>query len=258
MAKTINSEDNKKIKYIKSLKQKKFRNKESVYILEGIKPILEAIRDNAEIKDVFVSESFFQNELKKYVIPKELNVIKENIFNKITDTVNSQGIIATVKANIQSVDDIMPFGRYIFLDGLSDPGNMGGIIRGVDAFDFDGVILGPNCVDVLNEKVVRSTMGSILRVNIYNIKNIEEVEELKKRKFRIIITTLHDESLEPEKIDLQNNVIIVIGNEANGVSEIMKNYGNSFLTIPMNGSAESLNANVSANILMYESNRQRD
>lgn len=258
MAKIINSEDNKKIKYIKSLKQKKFRNKESVYILEGIKPILEAIRDEAEIKDVFVSESFFQNELKKYVIPKELNVIKENIFNKITDTVNSQGIIATVKANILGVEDVMPFGRYIFLDGLSDPGNMGGIIRGVDAFDFDGVILGPNCVDVLNEKVVRSTMGSILRVNIYNLKNIDEVEELKKRKFRIIITTLHDESLEPENIDLKNNVIIVIGNEANGVTDIMKKYGNSFLTIPMKGSAESLNANVSANILMYESNRQRD
>ncbi len=258
MAKIINSEDNKKIKFIKSLKQKKFRAKESTYILEGIKPILEGIRDNAKIIDVFVSNSFFENELKNHKIPMELNVVNDKIFDKITDTVNSQGIIATVKAEIKDIEEIMPFGRYIFLDGLSDPGNMGGIIRGVDAFDFDGVILGPNCVDVLNEKVVRSTMGSIFRVNIYNLKNIDEVAELKKRKFRIIITTLHDESVEPENIDLKNNVIIVIGNEANGVTDIMKNYGNSFLTIPMKGMAESLNANVSGNILMYESNRQRD
>ncbi len=257
MAKEIKSQDNKKIKYIKSLKQKKFRAKEEIYILEGIKPVLEAIRDKAEIKDVFVSETFFKEELKKYVIPLELNVVDDKIFNSITDTVNSQGIICTIKANLKSIEEITPFGRYIFLDGLADPGNMGGIIRGVDAFNFDGIIIGPNSVDVLNEKVVRSTMGSILRVNIYNLKSYEEVKTLKKLKFRFIVTSLVDESKNPKDLDLKNNIIIVIGNEANGVSNEMKSYASNYLKIPMEGRAESLNANIAASILMYESLRQR-
>lgn len=259
MANFINSEENKKIKFIKSLKQKKFRNKESTYILEGIKPILEALNERIRVREIFMSRTFLEGEYGKYKnIPNKLiNVVEDKLFEKITDTVNSQGIIATVFAELKEVEDILPFGRYILLDGLSDPGNMGGIIRGVDAFGFDGLIVGPNSVDVLNEKVVRSTMASIFRVNIYIMKDIKEMKILKSKMFRIFATSLEERSLIPQNADLRDNIIIIIGNESQGVSKEMRDFAANSLFIPMVGGAESLNANVSASILMYESLRQK-
>ena len=134
---------------------------------------------------------------------------------------------------------------------------MGGIIRGVDAFGFDGLIVGPNSVDVLNEKVVRSTMSSIFRINIYVMKNMDEMEILKSRMFRILATSLEEKSFTAKDSDLKDNVVIIIGNESQGVSDGMKKFASQSLYIPMVGGAESLNANVSASILMYESMRQR-
>lgn len=259
MLNIIESEDNKKIKFLKSLKQKKTRIKEKTYILEGIKTNLEGIREGAEILELFMSQSFYEEEYKNHQEFSQIKktIVADKVFNKITDTVNSQGIISTVKAKLLETKDILPFGRYILVDGLSDPGNLGGIIRSIDAFNFDGLIIGPNTVDVLNEKVIRSTMASIFRVKIYIMKTIEEMEELKKKRFRIIATTLKQGSKSPLETDLKNNIILIIGNEANGVSKEMEKYSKSFLHIPMEGGAESLNANVSASILMYESMRQR-
>lgn len=259
MLNIIKSEDNKKIKFLKSLKQKKIRLRESTYILEGIKTNIEAINEGANIIEIFMSESFFEKEFSNYSEFKNItsNIVEDRIFDKITDTVNSQGIISTVKAKLFKMDDIMPFGKYILVDALSDPGNLGGIIRGIDAFNFDGIIIGPNTVDVLNEKVIRSTMASIFRVKIFMMKDISEMEILKKLKFRIITTTLKDGSKSPMDTDLKNNIVLIIGNEANGVSKEMEDYSSDFLHIPIEGGAESLNANVSASILMYESLRQR-
>ena len=255
----INSEENKKIKFIKSLKQKKARTRESKYILEGIKPVMEAITEGIRIREIFLSKSFFEDGMKDYpdLQKQKLNIIEDKIFYQITDTVNSQGIFASVFADLKDVEDILPFGRYILLDGLSDPGNMGGIIRGVDAFGFDGLIVGPNSVDVLNEKVVRSTMSSIFRINIYVMKNMDEMEILKSRMFRILATSLEEKSFTAKDSDLKDNVVIIIGNESQGVSDGMKKFASQSLYIPMVGGAESLNANVSASILMYESMRQR-
>ncbi|NLD17406.1 MAG: RNA methyltransferase [Tissierellia bacterium] len=255
----INSEENKKIKFIKSLKQKKARTRESTYILEGIKPVMEAITEGIRIREIFLSKSFFEDGMKDYpdLQKQKLNIIEDKIFYQITDTVNSQGIFASVFADLKDVEDILPFGRYILLDGLSDPGNMGGIIRGVDAFGFDGLIVGPNSVDVLNEKVVRSTMSSIFRINIYVMKNMDEMEILKSRMFRILATSLEEKSFTAKDSDLKDNVVIIIGNESQGVSDGMKKFASQSLYIPMVGGAESLNANVSASILMYESMRQR-
>lgn len=255
----INSENNKKIKFIRSLKQKKNRHRNKRYILEGIKPIIEGLEENAPIDEIFISEEFSETELDNYPILKreKLNLIDDRTFEKVTDTVNSQGIFATVKAELKSIEEILPFGRYILLDELSDPGNMGGIIRGADAFSFDGIIVGPKSVDVLNEKVIRSTMASIFRVNIYVLDEKSQMEYLKKRKFRIYSTTVGEGSKLPKEVDLRQNIILIIGNEARGVSKEMESYAEGLIHIPMSGDAESLNANVSANILMYESDRQR-
>ena len=252
----IKSEDNKKIKYIKSLKNKKNRLRDMTFILEGKKVILEAINEGAEILEIFVSESFFNNE--KIGEFGSVNIISDQIFNKISDTVNSQGIVATCKLEIHDLEDILPFGRYILLDGLSDPGNMGGIIRGADAFSFDGVILGPNCVDVMNEKVVRSTMASIFRVNLFNMKSYDDIAILNRMFFRIIATTLEGDSKAPKDSDLKDNIIVAIGNEANGVSKELLEKSGERIHIPMPGNAESLNANVAASIIMYESDRQKN
>lgn len=259
MLNIIQAESNKKIKYLRSLKQKKVRLRDSTYILEGLKVNLEGIREGADLIEFFMSQSFYENDYEKYpdLAKVRKNIVADKVFDKITDTVNSQGIISTVKADLKNISDIMPFGRYILVDGLADPGNLGGIIRAIDAFNFDGLILGPKTVDILNEKVVRSTMASIFRVKAYVMDDLKEMEDLKKKKFRIFSTNLSPTSKDPVEVDLKNNIILIIGNEANGVSKEMEAFADGMIHIPMEGGAESLNANVSASILIYESQRQR-
>ncbi|MDO5027796.1 MAG: RNA methyltransferase [Bacillota bacterium] len=255
----IQGDTNKKIKYLRSLKQKKVRLRDKTFILEGLKVNLEAIKEGAPIIESFISQSFYKNQYPSYKDLERLNinVVEDRIFNKLTDTVRSQGIISTVKKDLLDLEDLMPFGRYILVDGLGDPGNLGGIIRDIDAFNFDGIILGPNTVDILNEKVVRSTMASIFRVKAYVMKDSAQMADLKKARYRIYSTSLSPRSVEPSQLDLKDNIILIIGNEANGVSEAMAAQAQGDIHIPMEGRAESLNANVSASILMYESQRQR-
>lgn len=256
----IKSEDNGKLRFLRSLKQKKIRNKESVYIIEGEKVIIEGLEMGVKMRDIFISESFLNNRWNNIsgdTKGVKVNVLSDIIFDKTADTVNTQGILAIAESHTKSLEEILPFGRYILLDGLNDPGNMGGIIRSADAFSFDGVIIGPNCVDPFNEKVIRSTMASIFRTNLYIMKSKEEISLLKKKMFRIYATALSEKSLSILDMDLKNNIVIIIGNEANGVSEYFLNESDENVIIPMTGNAESLNANVAASICMYESMRQR-
>lgn len=260
MLNIINSEDNGKIKFLRSLKIKKIRNKESVFIAEGEKVILEALSMGVRLRDIFISESFHGEkwqEISDDFKGLKVNLVPDNIFNKLADTVNTQGILAIAESKTKNLNDILPFGRYILLDGLNDPGNMGGIIRSADAFSFDGIIVGPNCVDPFNEKVIRSTMASIFRTNLYIMKSQEDISLLKKKMFRIYATTLNEKSKSILDVDLKNNVVLIIGNEANGVSEYFIKEADESIIIPMTGNAESLNASIAASICMYESMRQK-
>lgn len=224
------------------------------YIIEGQRAVEEAINSDKLI-EIFVSDDYYKgNHEFLDNLTAEINIVDEKLFLDITDTENSQGILATMKFDTFKLDDIRK-GTYILVDGIRDPGNLGGIIRSIDAFNLDGLIIGPETVDVLNEKVVRSTMGSILRTRIFYLDNFENLEMLKSRGMKVLASSLYRDSVDIREIESFENSIIIIGSEAFGIGPESKSLADKLIHIGMEGQAESLNANVAASIIMYEVKR---
>lgn len=251
----ITSKDNETVKEIKKLKDKKYRKNK--FIVEGTKMIEEAIKYNAKIELIVYREGFDISSINTQVNDKNTKTIEicENVFNTLTDVVSSQGILAIIRKEDtkQDIDYSQDF--IIALDGIQDPGNLGTIIRTADAAGLKQIIVSKNTVDTYSPKVIRSTMGAIFRTNIIEVQNLAmELEKAKDNGLKIITT-----SLQTNKSIYDINYkksIVVIGNEANGVSQEVRDISNEIVKIPMLGKAESLNASVSAAIMMYEYLRQ--
>ena len=258
----ISSKDNEIIKNIRKLKEKKYRDEQNAYIIEGIKLIKEAIVENVKIRQIVMCENFADNkDLDKdtlYEIAKyNLIYVTEKVFNLITDVKTPQGIIAVIEKG--NVDKKIDYSQDIIiaLDGIQDPGNLGTILRTVDSANLNQIILSKNSADPYNPKVVRSTMGGIFRINIIEVDSLEEtIKEIKKNNFRIMVTSL----------DTNNSIydveyfkkVIVIGNEANGVSTEVQKLADEKVKIPMLGKTESLNASVATGIMIYEYVRRKE
>lgn len=251
----IESSENKNYKYLKGFLNKKQRKKENIFLAEGIKVIEESLEFNEPIY-IAISSKLAENNEVLSIIEKVKNkktriyFIDEKLFNALSDTENSQGIISYYKFihkdNIDNIKD----GKYIYLDDLKDPGNLGGIIRSSEAFSIDGVILSKETVDLYNPKVIRSTMASIFRLPIFIINDKKELLNLKNR-FKIV-STAFENSISIYDFDFSGNIILTIGNEAHGISDEIFKISDEFLKIPMSEKINSLNANVAASICMYE------
>ena len=259
----ITSKNNNKIKnLIKIRDNSKFRNEESLFYVEG-----ERIINDADIKlinGLFVAKSKFEQFktlLDKF--DKEIiNIVDDDIFDKVKDTVNSQGIIATVKYNNLKnlrAEDLKGYNRILILDGVNDPGNLGTIIRLSEASNVDLIILTDNCCNIYNTKVIRACMGSIFRSNIYISNNIlDVVSKIKQSDFKIYSTSLNDKSIKYTEINYKNRLCLVLGNEANGVSEKLLNVSDETIIIPMCGKIESLNVSIASAIILYEVMKQNN
>ena len=256
----ITSKDNENIKNIKKLKERKYRDLNNEYIIEGIKIIREAIQEKAVIKKVVICEECLANNIIDdkllYEIAKyDCLYVSKRIFEGLTDVSKPQGILAVVekknKKEINYSEDII-----VVLDGLQDPGNLGTILRTLDSANLSQVIVSRDTVDAYNPKVVRSTMGAIFRVNIVEAENLKEtLKEMKRHKYKVMCTDLNA-SKNIYEIDY-NKKIIVIGNEANGVSKEILDIADEKIIIPMLGKTESLNASVATSIIVYEYVRRK-
>ena len=251
----ITSKDNEMIKEIKKLKEKKYRDQMGEFIIEGIKLVKEAIEEKAKIKKIVVCEDCINDgtidqNLMYEIARFDCIGVNEKVFKSLTDVTSPQGILAVIEKNqneqISYNEDII-----VVLDGIQDPGNLGTILRTVDSINLKQIILSENTADPYNPKVVRSTMGAIFRVNIIESKNIlETLKEIKKNKFKIMATSLDTED-SIYSVDYKKKVII-IGNEANGVSKKVLDLADEKIKIPMLGKTESLNAAVATGIVLYE------
>ncbi|QEK13639.1 23S rRNA (guanosine(2251)-2'-O)-methyltransferase RlmB [Crassaminicella thermophila] len=261
----IYSHDNATIKHIRQLTKRKYRQKNSQYIVEGIRIVRDAIENNKKIECVLFCEKLYETsggeELIKNLIEKNIKIyqVPNKIFMEICDTQNPQGIIAVLPYELYNLDQVLNEGKGLFLvlDRIQDPGNLGTIIRTADAAGFDAVLLTKGCVDLYNLKTIRSTMGSVFHLPIINVGETKEIITfLKSENIRIISTSLNTNKYYDE-VDYNGRVAFVIGNEANGVlKEVLEN-SDELVKIPMIGKAESLNASVAASIMMYEAVRQR-
>ncbi len=257
----ITSKDNEIIKNIRKLKEKKYRDLNNSYIIEGIKLIKEAISENKQIKQIVVCEEDINNgginqkllyEIAKY----ECIYVTKKIFSLISDVQNPQGIMAVIEK--QNSEDNIDYKEEVIvvLDGIQDPGNLGTILRTIDSVGLKQVIVSKETADAYNPKVVRSTMGAIFRVNIIESDNlIETLKNLKKHKYKVMATSLETNN-NIYDVDY-NKKVIVIGNEANGVSKEIQDFADEKIKIPMLGRTESLNASVATSIILYEYVRRK-
>lgn len=246
----ITSRENGLLKNIRKIKDK--NKKSDFFIIEGLKIINEAILENQKIDLIVITESK-QSEYK-YSDYKNI-IVKDSLFKELSDTVNSQGIIAVVKK--QKGKSLNYDSEYIMiLEDIQDPGNLGTIIRTLDSANINQLIITKNTANPFSSKVIRSTMGSIFRVNIIEIDDIINIiSELKNKGFNIITTDLNANKNIYE-LDY-NKSVVIIGNEGNGVSKKVIDASDSKVIIPMLGKTESLNAGVSASIMIYEYVRKK-
>ncbi len=249
------SPTNDKIKYIKKLSKRSFREKENSFIVEGKRSVSDAIENGAEISYIIVRDGVLPE------FPQDIPVFSTDAktFSDITDTESPQDMLAVAKIKSPSLLNILKGepALIIYLDRIQDPGNLGTIIRTADARGDAAVILSKETVDLFNSKTVRSTMSSIFNLPIMKDAVTEDVFPiLKENGYRIISGALEEDSKDLYSCNLEGKCVIVIGNEANGVSPYVLENSDEKCIIPMNGKAESLNAAVSAGIMMYEHLRQ--
>ncbi len=252
---SINSTSNRLVKEVKQLKNKSKRYETGLYIAEGENVVLEAVLNKPdEIESIFVTEKFIDminpSDFKVYLIP-------DYIMEGISDTKSPQGILAVMKMTQNSfLPDISDIAVY--LDNVSDPGNIGTIIRTADAVGISTVILSPECADVYSPKIIRATMGSCFHINIVKEDTyLQYLNMLTDNGFRAVAGSLQATESHFDA-DLKSKVVICLGNEAHGLSEKLMSIKNVYpVKIPIIGKAESLNVSVAGAVLMYEVLRQR-
>lgn len=256
---TIGSKDNPIYKRTCKLLKRKYRDKYGLYLLEGIKPLRDAIYLGMEIEEIFVCDG--EEALSVLNEPGyDFTILDRKLFNMLTDTEHSQGVISVVKKISCSMDVLKRIkteggGNLLVLDRLQDHGNVGTVIRTAEAAGYRGVITVPGCADVYSPKVVRAAAGSLFRMPVIcGVSHDSVIYELKKHGFKIAAASLDGDTLYRDA-DMDENTALVIGNEGNGVGQEFMEAADLKIRIPMMGSIESLNAAVAAGILMYQSNK---
>ncbi|MCL1924966.1 MAG: RNA methyltransferase [Defluviitaleaceae bacterium] len=222
------------------------------FIAEG-KTFVDDIPKFINIFGIFIDEAKKDNfDIEHYKSKSKVYIISAANFKKLSNTVTPQGILALCEIPIYEFPKLGDL--YLFLDGIRDPGNMGTIIRTAESAGVSAIFLSKNCVNIYNPKVLRSTMGAIFNLPIFSCDIVSELRKLKD--FKIICTSPNTEKIYYEE-SLKENIAIVVGNEAAGVSEEVFKEANAIVSIPMAGKSESLNAGVASGIMIYEVLRQR-
>ena len=247
MIKEITSTENKIYKQTKKLLNRSERNKTRMFIAEGQRIVEDAVRANV-VEYIFMSENF---DGKKYDYPTY--IVSNKMFAALSDTETTQGIIAVCRMAYYNIEEIS-CDTLLVCDGVSDPGNLGTLIRTAECSGVGGVILLKGTVDPYSPKVVRSTMGSIFRMPVYFAQTGDLAEYAVGYS---LVATVLDGSKDLYDIKFPEKTAVVVGNEAHGVSAEVAAMADIRTLIPMCGNSESLNASVAGSIVMYEIFRQK-
>lgn len=240
----ITSKANSVVKNAKKLHQKKYRK--SAYLIEGWHLFEEAVQAEVTIEKVFALESY-RDQLAAF--PQTIWV-SEEILLDLADTQTPQGIVAVIQKEEVGLPDLHQ-GKFLFLEDVQDPGNVGTMIRTADAAGFTGVIVSDKSADIYSLKTLRSMQGSHFHLPIYRMPLATFVEEAKKSNLPILATTLSKESKDYRELSLLKDFVLVMGNEGQGISPVMAESADQLVHIGMKGRAESLNVAVAAGILMF-------
>ena len=237
----ITSKQNALIKEIRSLSDKKFRDRLNLFVVEGVKPVNEAIALKLPVRTVIYTE---KAEACLSLEGVRAELVSDEVFKSVSEESTPQGALAVVEKPDLKVESILE--RCILLDGVADPANVGAIIRTAAASGYNYVYLTPDCADCYSQKAVRSSMSGVFRVKIMRG---EREELLEKISLPLVVADMDGEDVFNKK--QLGEICLVIGNEGHGVSNIVREKSKHTVKIPMENGVESLNAAVSAGILMY-------
>lgn len=250
--KEILSTKNTLIKEFKKLHKKKYREEYQKYILEGFHLIEEAINAGAEIQWLLFNERG-KKEWGEWLLEQAPNCcifVSDEVLVYLSELPAPQGIIAIVNMPMMSVETITA-GKWLLLDNIQDPGNVGTMIRTADAAGLSGVILGEGTADIYQTKVLRAMQGSNYHLPIIKHSLMESIETCHKLKIPVYATELNPNALPYTEVNATKQYALVMGNEGQGVSPELLQSANQILYIPMKGKAESLNVAIAAGILMF-------
>ncbi len=237
----ITSTDNSKIIETAKLSEKKYRNRLGKYVLEGVRLVSDALKHGAKAEDIFVAESVAHNF--NFV---NQTVVSDRVFAKISDTVNSQGVLAVVsKPNVEMTS---PNGNCMVLDGLQDPGNVGTLIRTAVACDFTD-LYAVNSADLYSSKVIRSAMSAHFCIKLHETDSIEKVFELLHGVSKIAADMSGKNIFETT---FPSRVALILGNEGNGISDFVRKHADKTVSLPMANGLESLNVAVAGSVIAYK------
>ena len=241
------------------LLRKKYRDQTGMFLLEGPRPVMDAVKTGNTLQTVFIrstgADSPDAAALSALCEERGITcaVLPEELFGRLSDTENSQGVIAVARKSATKE----PGGRAVILDRLQDPGNIGTIIRTAEAAGFSSLIAIKGTGDIYAPKTVRAAAGSLLRVDVFEVEDADEAISLCAKYGMKIVASDLEGAEEYTDADLTDALAIVVGNEGSGISEEIRQAADIRVRIPMEGNIESLNAAVAAGILMYESVRQK-
>ncbi|AQS58965.1 TrmH family RNA methyltransferase [Desulforamulus ferrireducens] len=262
----IVSAQNPKIKYIRKLAQRNFRQKEKKLVVEGVRLVEEALFSSWRT-DIFVyTEEGIQGERGARLLARarqqgtEVLQVSPGIMKELTATETPQGVLAVLGQPVRKIADVLTQGKQslvVVVDGVQDPGNLGTIIRSADAAGADGVVLLKGTVDLYNPKTLRSTMGSLFHLPVVPVEDVEEALQYLTSRGLTLVVGEPVGGVPVFAANLKIPVGLVVGNEGAGPRPEVFHYRHYKVTIPMPGRAESFNVAMATAILLYEAVRQR-
>jgi TrmH family RNA methyltransferase len=245
----IESKDNPKIKHLRKLKNKKYQDEYSKFLVENFTTIKDAFKAGYKFKQLFVTEEFLEKnkvEIEKMSV-EESYLINERINESFSNLKTASGVCVVYDKLDSRINLKKPI---IYLNAISDPGNLGTILRSALAFDLKNIVLDENCVDLYNYKVINASKDAIFKLNIKSDNNLKVLKEIKK-KMKVFSTRLEDSNgldvLKKEKV-----FCLVLGSESHGISSEIQDLSDDFIKINMGKEIESLNVSGAAAIIFNQ------
>ncbi|MHB8135329.1 MAG: TrmH family RNA methyltransferase [Anaerolineaceae bacterium] len=257
MSEIITSTSNPKIKFVRKLHDRKFRDLNNVFYIEGVRIVGEAFSSKWKITDLLYSSELLKNDFSRELVnsirKQNVNLIEidKDVFKSISIKDGPQGLAAIVEKQSFSISDILAGGVWVALDRIQDPGNLGTVLRTVDAVGAKGIVLINHCVDPFDISAVRSSMGALFSLKIIHITSKEFIDYVLKNQI-LVIGSSDSGNIDFRLASYPPNMILLMGSEREGLSEELFSVCTSIVRIPMAGKSDSLNLAVATGICLYE------
>ncbi len=257
----LTSVNNPKVKEIIGIRSRaKVRRETDAFLVEGLRMFLEV--PAKMILETYVTESFLKKNDKNPAVFKKLKtlsyvLVTEEVLQKMSDTQSPQGILLVCRCMHYAEEEVLKGDFLLLMEDLQDPGNLGTLFRTAEAAGVKGIVMTKGTADVFNPKVVRSTMGSLLRMPFIYTEDLAKVIDSLKQSGTNVYGAALEGSEEYTKVAYGEKTAILIGNEGAGLSADILSHTTGNIRIPMAGQVESLNASISGAVLLYEVKRQK-